>query len=203
MFKYYLMLIGGVSFFFGMSLWLKNAYSYTSLWCWTTSYHLKFMLFYSFVMGTAVFIGYVHLRVSRVIRRDFKSLINKSYKKDLVHINNKVTQVLIIFLITHFFGLLNRSVEGGTGETNIGTGVMQVCQSVCAYTRQRSFCQEKLTHHAHLCSLTYIFILQALLMPLRGFLNSLVYGLRGRKPPLFCLLLARRFPLIGKCFFFQ
>lgn len=128
MFKYYLIITIGVSLFFGMSLWLKNAYDYTSLWCWTASYHLKFILFYSFVMATAVFIGYVHLRVSRVIHRDFKSLINKSYKKDLVHINNKVTQILVIFLITHFFGLLNRSVEGGTGDTNVGTGVMHVSQ---------------------------------------------------------------------------
>jgi hypothetical protein len=39
---------------------------------------------------TAVFIGYVHLRVSHRIHRDFKSLSNKSYKKDLIHINNKV-----------------------------------------------------------------------------------------------------------------
>lgn len=44
---------------------------------------------------------------------------------------------------------------------------------------------------------------QAMLMPLRGFLNSLVYGLRGRKPPLCCLVLARRFPCIGKIFFFE
>lgn len=42
-----------------------------------------------------------------------------------------------------------------------------------------------------------------MLMPLRGFLNSLVYGLRGRKPPLCCLVLARRFPCIGKIFFFE
>ena len=42
-----------------------------------------------------------------------------------------------------------------------------------------------------------------MLMPLRGFLNSLVYGLRGRKPPLCCLLLARSFPCIGKLFFFE
>lgn len=40
-------------------------------------------------------------------------------------------------------------------------------------------------------------------MPLRGFLNSLVYGLRGRKPPLFCLMLARKMPCIGKLFFFE
>lgn len=157
-----------ISLFFAIGLWLKDSYSYTSLWCWTTDYHLKFIFFYSFVMATAVFIGYVQMRVSRVIHRDFKSLINKSYKKDLVHINNKVTQILIIFLITHFFGLLNRSIEGATGTTNTWSGVMH-----------------------------------ALLMPLRGFLNSLVYGLRGRKPPLFCLVLARKFPCIGKIFFFE
>lgn len=40
-------------------------------------------------------------------------------------------------------------------------------------------------------------------MPLRGFLNSLVYGLRGRKPPMFCLVLARKMPCIGKLFFFE
>lgn len=56
----------------------------------TTDYHLKFLWFYSFVAATAVFIGVVHLRVSHRIHRDFKSLSNKSYKKDLIHINNKV-----------------------------------------------------------------------------------------------------------------
>jgi len=45
--------------------------------------------------------------------------------------------------------------------------------------------------------------MHALLMPLRGFLNSLVYGLRGRKPPLCCLVLARKLPCIGKIFFFE
>ncbi len=75
---------------------------------------------------TAVFIGYVHLRVSHRIHRDFKSLSNKSYKKDLVHINNKVTQILVIFLVTHFFGLLNRSIEGGTGHTHLWSGTLHV-----------------------------------------------------------------------------
>lgn len=56
----------------------------------TTDYDLKFLWFYSFVAATAVFIGVVHLRVSHRIHRDFKSLSNKSYKKDLIHINNKV-----------------------------------------------------------------------------------------------------------------
>jgi len=117
MFKYYLMICVTVSLFVAAGLWLKDSYSYTSLWCWTTSYNLKFLYFYSFQVATVVFIGYVHLRVSRVIRRDFKTLTNKSYKKDLVHINNKVTQILIIFFVTYFFGLLNRSVEGGTGTS--------------------------------------------------------------------------------------
>lgn len=75
---------------------------------------------------TAVFIGYVHLRVSYRIHGDFKSLSNKSYKKDLIHINNKVTQILVIFLVTHFFGLLNRSIEGGTGRTNLWSGTLHV-----------------------------------------------------------------------------
>lgn len=64
--------------------------------------------------------------------------------------------------------MLNRSIEGGTGRTNLWSG----------------------TFHA-------------LMMPLRGFLNSLVYGLRGRKPPLLCLLLARKFPCVGRLFFFE
>jgi hypothetical protein len=126
MFKYYLILTIGLSLFLGICLWLRGLYSFVSLWCWITNYDLKFWCFYSFVIGTAVFIGYVHLRVTRVIKKDFRSLTNKAYKKDLVTINNKVTQVLIIFLITHFFGLLNRSVESGIKDTFLFTAVMQV-----------------------------------------------------------------------------
>jgi pheromone shutdown protein TraB len=125
MFKYYLIVTIGVSVVFAMCLWLRDTYSYTSLWCWIDDWNLKFYCFYSFVIATAIFIGYVQLRVSRVINRDFKTLLNKGYKKDLVHINNKVTQVLIIFLITHFFGLLNRAVESGLGEAFAFTAVLQ------------------------------------------------------------------------------
>ena len=126
MFKYYLICSVSFSVFLASVLWLQGVYSYTSLWCWITSYQLKFYLFYSFVLVTGIFIAYVQLRVSRVINKDFKTLTNKGYKKDLVHISNKVTQVLIIFLITHFFGLLNRSVEAGSGSTFAFTAILQV-----------------------------------------------------------------------------
>lgn len=129
MFKYYLIITITTSLFLAVCLWLGGTYSFTSLWCWIENWNLKFYCFYSFVMATALFIAYVHVRVSRVISRDFKTLLNKGYKKDLVHINNKVTQVLIIFLITHFFGLLNRAVESGLGQTCTATAVLQVRHS--------------------------------------------------------------------------
>jgi len=56
-------------------------YSYTSLWCWITNYRSKFLCFYSFVMFTSVFIGYVQFHVAKVIRQDFSSLNNKAFKK--------------------------------------------------------------------------------------------------------------------------
>jgi len=34
LFKYYLMVSVSVSLFLAVCLWLKEAYSFTSLWCW-------------------------------------------------------------------------------------------------------------------------------------------------------------------------
>jgi hypothetical protein len=38
MFKYYLMVSVTVSLFLAVCLWLKDAYSFTSLWCWVREY---------------------------------------------------------------------------------------------------------------------------------------------------------------------